>query len=97
MLTTEPSNVRGAGGALADLLRDVRRQPCLFRLAHERQRLLHLRVRNQGEKRRLLQLDRQRLPQGVVEYRIAGPVVEIREDNGVSLGQCGSRRGIALQ
>ena len=33
---------RGAAGSLADLLRDFRSQPRIFRLSHQRQRLLDL-------------------------------------------------------
>ena len=84
-------------GSLADLLRDFRSQPRVFRLSHQRQRLLDLPVRNQGEERRLLKLHGQSLAQRVVKHRIAGLVVEIREDNGVLLGQLGSRRGIAMR
>ncbi len=46
---------RGAPGSLADLLRDFRSQPRIFRLPHQSQRLLDLLVRNQTEERRLLQ------------------------------------------
>ena len=52
-----------------------------------RQLLLDLPVRNQGEERRLLKLHGQSLAQRVVKDRIARPVVEIREDNRVLLGQ----------
>ena len=63
----------------------------VFRLSHQSQRLLDLAVRNQAEERRLLKLHRQSLAQRVVKHRIAGLIVEIREDNGILVGQPGSR------
>ena len=81
-------------GSLADLLRDVRRHPRVFRLAHQRQHLLDLPVRNHG-KRRLFELERQPLTERIVKDGIAGLVVEVRQHDGVLLGQRGSGRGIA--
>ena len=40
--------------------------------------------------RRLLKLHGQPLAQRVVKYRIAGLILEIREDNGILVGQLGS-------
>ena len=77
----------GACRSLADLLRHIRRQPRLFRLSHQRQLLLDLPVRNQAEERRLLKLHGQSLAQRVVKHRVAGLVLEIREDNRVLLGE----------
>ena len=73
----------GAGGPLTDLLRDLRGQPRIFRLSHQRQRLLDLLIRNQAEERRLLKLHGQPLAQRVVKHRIAGLVLKVREDDGV--------------
>ena len=70
-LAIEPSRTAALAGSLADLLRDFRSQPCVFRLSHQSQRLLHLPVRNQAEERRLLKLHGQSLAQRVVKYRIA--------------------------
>ena len=81
-----------ARGSLADLLRDFRSHSSVFRLAHQRQRLLDLPVRDQGE-RRLVELERQPLTQRTVEDGIAGLVVEISQDNRVAGGQPGRRRG----
>ena len=77
---------RGTPGSFADLLSDFRSQPRIFRLTHQSQRLLDLLVPNQTEERRLLKLYRQSLAQRVVKYRIAGLVVEIREDNRILVG-----------
>ena len=56
-----------------------------FGLSHQSQRLLDLPVRNQAEERRLLKLHGQSLAQRVVKYRIAGLVLEVREDDRVLL------------
>ena len=84
----------GACRSLADLLSDLRSQPRLFRLSHQRQRLLDLPVRNQAEERRLLKLHGQSLAQRVVKYRIAGLVLKIREDDRVLLRE--SRRPVKI-
>ena len=81
----------GACGSLADLLSEFRSQPRLFRLSHQRQLLLDLPVRNQAEERRLLKLHGQSLAQRVVEHRVTGLVLEIREDNRVLVGECWRR------
>ena len=78
-----------ACGSLTDLLRDLRGQPRIFRLSHQRQRLLDLLIRNQAEERRLLKLHGQPLAQRVVKNRIAGLILKLREDDGVFVGQAG--------
>ena len=92
-LEIEPSMRGGAGGALADLAGQLAGEPRIFGLGHQRQRLRHALVRKQVQKRRLLQLRRQPLPQRAVEDRIAGGVGEVGEDDGVLLGQ--AVRGLA--
>ncbi len=62
-------------------------KPGIFRLRHQSQRLRHTLVRKQAQKRRLLQLCRQPLPQRAVEDRIASGVGELGEDDAVLLGQ----------
>ena len=58
-----------------------------FGLSHQRQRLLDLLIRNQAEERGLLKLHGQPLAQRVVKHRVAGLVLEIREDNRVRVGE----------
>lgn len=41
-----------------------------------------------------MKLHGQSLAQRVIKYRIAGLIVEIREDNCIFVGQLGSRRGM---
>ncbi len=77
----------GAGGPLTHLLRDLRGQPRIFRLSHQRQCLMYLLIRNQAEERGLLKLDGQPLPQRVVKHRIACLILKLREDDGVLVGQ----------
>jgi hypothetical protein len=78
---------RGAGGSLADLLRDFRSQPRIFRLPHQRQRLLDLLVRDQVEELRLLQLHGQSLAQRAVKNGVARRVAEIGKHNRVLVGE----------
>ena len=62
-------------------------------MAHQPQRLTDALIRDQAEERRLLQLHRQTLPQGVVEHRVAGGVHEIGETSvAVSVRSGGGRR-----
>jgi hypothetical protein len=56
----------GAGRALADFVGQLACKPGIFRLRHQSQRLDHTLVRKQAQKRRLLQLCRQPLPQRTV-------------------------------
>ena len=86
----------GTCRSLANLLSHARRQPRLLRLSYQSQLLLDLPVRNQAEERRLLKLHGQALAQRVVKHRVAGLVIELREDNRVPVGEFGSRRGIAM-
>ena len=74
---------RGASGPLTDVSGDSRSQACIHGPAHQRQHALDLPVCQQAQKRRLLQLDRQTLTQGVVEHRIAGLIHEVGKHNGV--------------
>ena len=60
-------------------------EPGIFRLRHQSQRLRHTLVRKQAQKRRLLQLCRQPLPQRTVEDRIARGVGELGENDAVLL------------
>ena len=91
-LAIEAFQNRSASGSLAHLLSSFRGEPSVFWLSHKSQRLLDLSVRNQAEERRLLKLHGQSLAQRVVIHRVTGLVIEIREDNRVSVGQC---RGMA--
>ena len=78
---------RLAARALADLAGDLRRQPVIRRTPHQLQCRVHFVVGNQFEKRRLLKLNRKSLLQRVVEYAVAGLVVEIGEDNRVLISE----------
>src|SRR5205814_1688485 len=84
-------------GSLTKFLRNFRSQPRIFRLTHQWQHLPDSRLRDQAEKRRLLELDSQPLAQRVVEHWIASLIVEICEDDSVLVRQLGSRRGIAVR
>ena len=75
------------GGALADFAGQLAREPRVLGLRHQGQRLRHALIGEQVQKRRLLQLRRQPLPQRAVEHRIARGVREIGEHDGVFLGQ----------
>ena len=57
----------GAGRTLADLAGQLTREPGIFRLSHQSQRLRHTLLREQVEKGRLLQLRGKPLPQCAVE------------------------------
>ena len=92
----EPSRTAALAVRSQILLRDLRSQPRIFRLSHQSQRLLDLLVRNQAEKRRLLQLHGQSLAQRVVKHRIAGLVVEIGQDDGVLVGESGGAMKIEV-
>ena len=58
-------------------------------LAHERQGLRDALIRNQAQKRRLLQLRRKSLPQRAVKNGIAGGVGEVGQNDGVFFGELG--------
>ena len=79
----EPSRTAALAGSLADLPRDLRREPRLGRPIHETQYLLGLLVRNESEKRGLFQLHGQPLPKRLVKDRIARLVFEFGQDNRV--------------
>ena len=69
------------------LTRQLAREPGIFRLCHQSQRLCHTLIREQVQKRRLLQLCRQPLTQRTIEDRIAGCVGELGEDDAVLLAE----------
>ena len=56
-------------------------------LPHQLERLADAFLRYDAQKRRLLELHREPLTQRFVEYRVAGRVREIGEDDGVLVGQ----------
>ena len=56
-------------------------------LRHQRQRLRDALIRNQAQKRRLLQLRRKPLPQRAVKNRIAGSVGEVGQNDRVFFGE----------
>src|SRR6516165_2532012 len=58
---------RGTAGSLANLAGDLRRKPRLGRPVHETEYLLRSLVRDETEERRLLQLHRQSLAEGLVK------------------------------
>jgi hypothetical protein len=77
----------GAGGPDAHALRNVGRQSRIRRLVHQWQRSADAVVRDEAEKRRLLELDREPLPQRVVEHWIAGRVGELGKYDCVLVGE----------
>ena len=70
--------------SLADLFRHVPRHPLIGRAFHKTQCLADPFVRKDIQERGLLQLHRQRLLESAVERRIAGLVVEIRDQDCVT-------------
>ena len=84
----------GAGRAHANLLRQGGSQPSILRLRHQRQSPLNSLIGQQAENRRLLQLDRQPLPQGSVKYGVARGVDEIGQHQHVPLAEF--RRGMQV-
>ena len=90
-LAIEPSRTAALAVRSQTCCAISRGQPRIFRLSHQRQRLLDLLIRNQAEERGLLKLHGQSLAQRVVKHRIAGLVLEVREDDRVLLRE--SRRG----
>ena len=93
VLAAQPRNRadqhRLAARALADLAGDLGRQPLPGRTPHPLQCFVHRAVGDQVEKGGLLQFYRESLLQRVVEYTVAGLVVEIGEDKRVLVGQAG--------
>ena len=57
------------------------------RLTHQAKRLADALFGDQAEKRRLFELDRQALVKGSVENRVSGLIDEIRQDDGVTVGE----------
>src|SRR5215467_8440534 len=73
--------------AFASLLRDRTYETLLRRTSHEAESFARLLIRNQTKERRLLELHRQGLLQGVVEYRLASAVVEVGQYDRVLVRQ----------
>ena len=84
---------RCATASLTDLQRDLRGQFRIGRLAHQRERLANALIGKHAQERRLLKLDGQALPEGVVEHRIARRIGEVAQDDRVGLGQLRCRPG----
>src|SRR5208337_3228697 len=78
---------RRAGGALADFASQLMRQPRFFGLGHQSQGLSDALIGKQIEKRRLLQLRRERLPQRAIKNLIARGVGEVGENDRVFVGE----------
>src|SRR5580693_649238 len=76
--------------ALTDLSRDGIGDAFVGRAGHKRQRFANTIIRKEVQVWRLLQLDRERLLQRVVECRVAGRVDEVGEQDRVAIGQCWS-------
>jgi hypothetical protein len=76
--------------ALANFPANVAGQTCLWRFAHQLQRLLHLGIGNDVEIGRLAQAHRQRLLESIVEDRITGGVGEVGKEDGILFGECSS-------
>jgi len=78
------------------LARDLAGDALVGRTFHQPQRLLHPIVRKYLEEGRLLERDREGDFECAVEERLAGGVDEVREDDGVEVGER-RRRGAAGQ
>ena len=79
----------------ADLARHVTGDALVDRTAHELERLLDARLRENIQIWRLLQLHGQRLFQSAVKYRVASSVHEIGEKNGIFL--CERRGAVTIE
>ncbi len=73
--------------ALADFAGDFGSEMRVSGLAHEAEGLLDALFGNDAEERGLFELDGESLFEGVVEDGVAGGVGEVREDDGVLLGE----------
>ena len=80
-------NFLGWHGREADFACHFGCQPVAGPAPHQLQCLIHFAVGKQSEKRRLPQLHGQALPQRVVEHRIAGLIVEVRQNDRVLVSQ----------
>ena len=78
---------RRAAGPDAHDPRNVGSQSCIRRLVHQQQRSSDAVVRHEAEERRLLELNRESLPERLVEHRIAGRVGELAEHDRVLVGE----------
>ena len=71
----------------ADIMRDLAGNALFGRAAHQPEVLPHYPVFHDLQKRRLLELNGERLPQRAVEDRIAGCVGEVGQHHNVFVGE----------
>jgi hypothetical protein len=72
---------------LTEFSGNIRRELCIVRLAHQPQGLLDALLGDELEEWRLLELDRERLFQGIVKYSVPYRVGKVGQHNGVFLGE----------